>query len=71
MMIRIRIGRNLNTRRIRTGVKVHSLRWEVYMKYKEEFINREVLVEVMHTKGGVIVWTCVEDNIFGEKEECK
>ena len=24
---------------------------------------------VPHPKGGEIVWTCVEDNVLGEKEE--
>ena len=31
--------------------KVNSLRWEVYMKYKEELINRQFWVMVMHPKG--------------------
>ena len=32
--------------------KIHSLRWEVYVKDKEDLIKREFLVSVTHTKGG-------------------
>ena len=42
--------------------EVHALRWEVYMKEKEDLTKREFLVVVPHPKGGNIVWTCVEDN---------
>ena len=34
---------------------IHSLRWEVYIKEKEDFITREFLVSVPHPKGGAIV----------------
>ena len=47
---------------------VHALRWEVYIKEKEEFIKREFLVSVSYPKGGAIVWTCVKDHIINEKE---
>ena len=32
--------------------KIHALRWEVYVKNKEELISREFLVSVPHPKGG-------------------
>ena len=32
--------------------KMHALSWEVYVKYKEELINREFFVLVPHPKGG-------------------
>ena len=41
------------------------------MKDKEELIKRDFLVVVPHPKGRNIVWTCVGDNIVGEKEEYK
>ena len=44
---------------------VHDLRWENYTKEKEDFIKRDFFVAVLHPKGGVIVCTCVEDNILG------
>ena len=47
--------------------KFNALRCEVYMKYKEEFIKRDFLVEVLHTKGVNIVWTCMEDNVIRKK----
>ena len=31
---------------------IHALRWEVYIKYNEEFIKREFLVSVTYPKGG-------------------
>ena len=34
--------------------KVYTLRWELHMKEKQELINMEFLVEVLHLKGGVI-----------------
>ena len=30
----------------------HDLKWDVYTRHNGEFINREVLVSVPHTKGG-------------------
>ena len=48
---------------------IYDLRWEVYVKEKEELINREFLVSVTHPKGGEIVWTCVKDDIIEEKED--
>ena len=35
--------------------KVNALRWEVYIKEKEELINREFLVSVQHPKRGKCV----------------
>ena len=35
--------------------KVNALRWEVYIKEKEELINREFLVPVQHPKRGKCV----------------
>ena len=32
--------------------KIHALRWEVYVKYKEYLIKREFLVSVPHPKRG-------------------
>ena len=51
--------------------KIHALKWEVYVKDKEELIKREFLVSVPHPKGGEIVWTCVKDHIINEKEDYK
>ena len=31
---------------------IHAIRWEVYKKYKEELINRDFKVAVMHKKVG-------------------
>ena len=31
--------------------KINALRWDVYIKDKEELIKREVLVSVAHPKG--------------------
>ena len=35
--------------------KIHALRWELYVKEKEEMIKRKSLVLVPHPKGGAIV----------------
>ena len=43
--------------------KIHSLRWDVQVKEKENFINREFLVSIPNLKGGNIVCTCVNDQI--------
>ena len=51
--------------------KIHALRWEVYVKEKEELIKREFLVSILHLKGGNIVWTYVKDNITEENEDYK
>ena len=48
--------------------KIHNLRWEVYVKDKEELINRELLVSIPHTKGGKYFWTCVKDHIIEEND---
>ena len=32
--------------------KIHDLRWEVYVKYKEGLTKRKFLVSVSHPKGG-------------------
>ena len=50
---------------------IHALRWDVYTKYKEEFINREFLVSVPHPKGEGIVWTGMNDNTTDEKDQYK
>ena len=50
-------------------INIHALRWYIYTIQKEEFIKKEFLVSVTHTKGGGIVWTCVKDNIIEEKEQ--
>ena len=44
------------------------MRWEVYKKEKDFFIQRDILSEVTYMRGGKIVWTCAEDNIIEEKE---
>ena len=46
--------------------RVHSLRWEIHIKYKEELKNRYFPVVVTNLKGGIIIWTCGKDNIIGE-----
>ena len=33
---------------------IRSLRWEVYVKYKEDFIEREFWVSYSNPKGGVL-----------------
>ena len=35
--------------------KVNSLRWDKYMKDKEEFIKKKLLAVVPHQKGGNII----------------
>ena len=54
LMIRIGTERKLKSRRIKTGDKVHALRWEFYMKDNNELIKRKCLVEDPHRKGGEI-----------------
>ena len=49
--------------------KMHALSWEIYVKEKEELINRNVLASVPHPKGGNIVWTCVNNHITNEKDQ--
>ena len=39
-------------------------------KQNKDLIKRDFLLEVPHPKGGG-VWTCVEDNVVGEKDEYK
>ena len=46
---------------------IHALRWEVYIKRKDDLIKREFLVSVPDPKGGNIVWTCVKDHITDKK----
>ena len=50
---------------------IHDLRWELYVKEKEELIKREFSVSVPNPKGGAIVWTCVKDHIINENEDYK
>ena len=47
---------------------IHALSWDVYVKEKQDSIQREFLVSITHTKEGNIVWTCVKDHIINEKE---
>ena len=49
--------------------KIHALRWEVYVKEKEELIKREFSVSVPHPKGGSISWTCMNDHIIDENDQ--
>ena len=51
--------------------KIRSLRWDVYVKEKQDLIRRYFLVSVTQPKGGSIVQTCVKDNIIEKKEEHK
>ena len=51
--------------------KIHVLRWNVYVKEKEELVTRSFLVSVPHPKGGTSVWTCVKDHVIDEKEDYK
>ena len=51
--------------------KICTLRWEVYVKVKEELTKREFSVSVPHSKGRSIFWTCVKDHINHEKEDYK
>ena len=37
---------------------IHALRWEVYVKDKEELIKRDLGVRYTSERGGAIVWTC-------------
>ena len=50
---------------------IHDQRCEVYVKYKEEFINREFLVSVPHPKREAIIWTCLKYHSIDEKEDYK
>ena len=47
---------------------IHAPRCDLYTKQKYEFIKRQFLVSVPHTKGGNIVWNFVKDNITKEKD---
>ena len=51
--------------------KIHALRWNVYVREKEEIIKRAFSVSVPHPKGGTIVWTCVKYHVIDEKEDYK
>ena len=51
--------------------KIHALRWNVYVKEKEELITRAFLVSVPHTKEGEIVGTFVKYHVIDEKEDYK
>ena len=48
---------------------IHALRWYVYVKEKEELMNRQFSVSVPHSKWGNSVWTCVKDNIIEEMQD--
>ena len=45
--------------------KIHVLRWNVYVKEKEELITREFSVSVPHSKGKTIFCTCVRKRRVG------
>ena len=49
--------------------KIHALRWDLYTREKQDLIKRQFLVSVLHPKWGVIVWTCVKDNITKLKDQ--
>ena len=51
--------------------KIHALRWNIYVKEKEELIMRAFSVSVPHPKGGTIVWICVKDHVIDENEDYK
>ena len=51
--------------------KINALRWNVYVKEKNELTTRAFLVSVPHPKGGTMFWTCVKDNVIDEKEDYK
>ena len=50
---------------------IYDLRWEVYIKEKEELINREFLVSVPHPKGENIVWNRENDHIIDKRSNTK
>ena len=52
-------------------MKTHALKWQVYTKKKNELKKRVILVLVPHPKDGIILWTCVKDNIIKEKDKYK
>ena len=41
------------------------------MKGKEELVQREFLVAILHPKWGKMFWTCVKDNIIKENKDYK
>ena len=41
---------------------ISDLRWGIYTREKEDMINKQFLVSVLHPKGGNMLWTCVKDN---------
>ena len=49
--------------------KIHALRWDVYIKEKQELTKREFLVSIPYLKGGGVVWTCMKYNIIGENQQ--
>ena len=51
--------------------KIRALRWDVYVKEKEELITRAFLVSAPHTKCGTIVRTCVKDHVIDENADLK
>ena len=50
--------------------KIHEMRWEVYVKEKEELIKGDFWCPFHIRKGGII-WTCVKDPIIDEKNQYK
>ena len=51
--------------------KINALWWELYVKWNQKLMKRNVSVSVPHPKGGGIVWTYVKDHIIDEKEDYK
>ena len=47
--------------------RIHALRWNVYVKEKEELIMRVFSVSVPHPKSETIVWTYVKEHVIYEK----
>ena len=49
--------------------KVCVLGWDIYIKYEEEVIMRDLFMVVPHPNGGNIVWSCVGDNVIKETQQ--
>ena len=50
---------------------IHALRWNVYIKEKEDLIMRSFSVSFPYPKGGTIVWTSMKDHVIEKKEDYK
>ena len=49
--------------------EIHALRWDIYVKEKEELIKRYFSVFFPDPKGRNIVWNCVKDHITEGKDQ--